>query len=147
MIPNDNDQDGVTDDQDKCPNSPAKSKVDAKGCPVLSPTPIVDADKDQDGVLDSVDKCLNTPKEAKVDATGCTPSLTEDIAINLHVLFETDKAIIINKAMTNIQKVAEFMRNYPDVTMTIEGHTDDRASAEHNLLLSKNGHKRLKENS
>jgi len=141
LIPNDNDQDGVTDDQDKCPNSPAKSKVDDKGCPVISPiptpTPIVDADKDQDGVLDSVDKCLNTPKGVKVDATGCTLALTEDIAINLHVLFATNKAIIINKAMTDIQKVAEFMRNYPDVTMTVEGHTDDRASAEHNLLLSK----------
>ncbi|MBH1971933.1 OmpA family protein [Moraxellaceae bacterium AER2_44_116] len=136
-IPNDNDQDGVTDDLDKCPSSPAKSKVDAKGCPVVAPTAIVDADKDQDGVLDSVDKCLNTPKGAKVDATGCTLALTEDIAINLHVLFETDKAIIINKAMTDIQKVAEFMRNYPDVTMTVEGHTDDRASAQHNLLLSK----------
>ena len=137
MIPNDNDQDGVTDDQDKCPNSPAKSKVDAKGCPDLSPAPIVDADKDQDGVLDSVDKCLTTPKGSIVDKTGCTPALTEDIAIDLHVLFETDKAIIINKAMTDIQKVAEFMRNYPDVTMTIEGHTDDRASAQHNLQLSK----------
>ena len=137
LIPNDNDQDGVTDDQDKCPNSPAKSKVDAKGCPDLSPAPIVDADKDQDGVLDSVDKCLTTPKGAVVDKAGCMPALTEDIAIDLHVLFETNKAVIINKAMTDIQKVAEFMRNYPDVTMTVEGHTDDRASAQHNLQLSK----------
>ena len=53
------------------------------------------------------------------------------------MLFETNKAVIINKAMTDIQKVAEFMRNYPDVTMTVEGHTDDRASAQHNLRLSK----------
>jgi len=58
----DSDGDGVPDEMDKCPNTPAGIKVDTRGCPI---------DTDGDGVPDSIDKCPNTPKEAKVDAKGC----------------------------------------------------------------------------
>jgi OOP family OmpA-OmpF porin len=36
MAPADSDGDGVTDDRDKCPNTPKGTKVDADGCPVVS---------------------------------------------------------------------------------------------------------------
>jgi OOP family OmpA-OmpF porin len=35
MAPADSDGDGVTDDRDKCPNTPKGTKVDADGCPVV----------------------------------------------------------------------------------------------------------------
>jgi OmpA-OmpF porin, OOP family len=58
----DSDGDGVTDDMDKCPNTPAGVKVDSVGCPI---------DTDKDGVLDYLDKCPNTPAGVKVDSVGC----------------------------------------------------------------------------
>jgi OOP family OmpA-OmpF porin len=60
--PLDSDGDGVRDSDDKCPGTPAGTPVDANGC---------ELDADGDGVSDSKDKCPNTPAGAKVDADGC----------------------------------------------------------------------------
>ena len=60
--PRDSDGDGVTDDLDKCPDTPKGVVVDADGCPV---------DSDGDGVPDYLDKCPDTPKGVVVDADGC----------------------------------------------------------------------------
>ena len=64
--PKDSDGDGVIDFQDQCPNTPMGVKVDTKGCPVD-----VDVDSDMDGVADRMDKCPGTPAGVKVDAEGC----------------------------------------------------------------------------
>lgn len=58
----DADGDGVTDDLDQCPYTPAGVKVDSNGCPF---------DADGDGVVDNKDKCPNTPSGTAVDSTGC----------------------------------------------------------------------------
>lgn len=60
--PKDSDGDGVTDDKDQCPGTPAGVQVDAVGCPV---------DSDRDGVADYLDKCPGTPAGVKVDSRGC----------------------------------------------------------------------------
>lgn len=60
----DSDGDGVTDDIDRCPNTPAGTRVDSMGCPV----PV---DSDGDGVTDDRDQCPNTPAGTEVDANGC----------------------------------------------------------------------------
>jgi len=60
----DSDGDGVTDDVDKCPGTPAGTAVDSSGCPLPQ-------DEDGDGVTNDIDKCPGTPAGAKVDANGC----------------------------------------------------------------------------
>ena len=60
----DSDGDGVKDSKDKCPNTPRGVAVNADGCPM-------DSDSDGDGVVDGMDKCPNTPAGAKVDKDGC----------------------------------------------------------------------------
>lgn len=58
----DADGDGITDQFDKCPGTPAGVAVDAHGC---------EMDTDQDGVPDSRDKQIITPTECQpVDADG-----------------------------------------------------------------------------
>jgi OOP family OmpA-OmpF porin len=61
----DSDNDGVVNSKDRCPNTPAGARVDANGCKV------VEKDSDGDGVPDSRDACPDTPRGAKVDAKGC----------------------------------------------------------------------------
>ena len=66
LLPNpvlpDEDNDGVTDQFDKCPKTPASVAVDGHGCPM---------DSDQDGVPDYKDKQPITPTECQpVDADG-----------------------------------------------------------------------------
>lgn len=60
----DTDGDGVNDDADKCPGTPAGTAVDSDGCPLPQ-------DDDHDGVTNDIDKCPGTPAGAKVDAVGC----------------------------------------------------------------------------
>ena len=60
--PVDTDGDGVIDEKDKCPATPAGTRVDITGCAI---------DSDNDGVIDSRDKCPNSPAGARVDSNGC----------------------------------------------------------------------------
>ena len=60
--PMDSDNDGIIDDLDQCPGTPAGVAVDSKGCPL---------DNDGDGVYDYLDKCPGTPAGVAVDGNGC----------------------------------------------------------------------------
>ncbi|MEP6572594.1 MAG: OmpA family protein [Gemmatimonadota bacterium] len=76
--PGDADHDGIRDDLDQCPATPAGDQVDGKGCTIpkpAAPAPVAVAapvDADHDGVMDNVDQCLNTPAGDAVDAKGCS---------------------------------------------------------------------------
>jgi outer membrane protein OmpA-like peptidoglycan-associated protein/opacity protein-like surface antigen len=65
----DDDNDGVPNRRDKCPDTPAGALVDANGCPI---------DSDHDGVYDGIDQCPNTPSGATVDARGCPQDSDND---------------------------------------------------------------------
>jgi OOP family OmpA-OmpF porin len=62
--PLDSDKDGVPDYLDKCPGTPEGIAVDKDGCPL---------DSDKDGVPDYLDKCPGTPAGTTVDKDGCPP--------------------------------------------------------------------------
>jgi len=70
----DSDSDGVMDDADQCPNSPAGESVDASGCAFPK-------DADNDGVTDDADECPNTVAGVAVDANGCA-GITGDFGIS-----------------------------------------------------------------
>ena len=68
--PMDEDEDGVYDGLDDCPNSVGYSGVDANGC---------DLDSDSDGIPDFDDECPNTPQGEEIDLDdydywGCSSS-------------------------------------------------------------------------
>lgn len=58
----DSDNDGVQDDKDQCPDTPAGVEVDEVGCPL---------DGDNDGVPDHLDQCPDTPVGVQVGNDGC----------------------------------------------------------------------------
>ena len=64
------------------------------------------------------------------------PVLTEKVIIDLEVLFETDKARVRQDYYSKIVELAEFMTQYPNTVVTIEGHTDSRGSDDYNQDLS-----------
>ena len=68
----DEDGDGVKDEFDKCPGTPAGEKVDASGCSKSQ------FDADNDGVPDYLDQCQGTPSDESADANGCSPSQKDD---------------------------------------------------------------------
>jgi len=121
--PLDTDGDGVADYLDKCPGTPAGVKVNSVGCPL---------DTDGDGVYDYLDKCPDTPKDAAVDKNGCP----EKVCITLNVEFDFDKADIKPEFHSEIKRVADFLKDYPDATAVIEGHTDSKGKIKYNQKLS-----------
>ena len=65
----DMDNDGVQDDEDACPDTPAGESVDGNGC---SGSQQEESDTDGDGVPDDSDNCPDSPAGEPVDANGCS---------------------------------------------------------------------------
>ena len=65
QLPADDDNDGVPNNKDKCPNTKFNNNVDASGC---APAQL---DDDNDGVNNTVDTCPNTEANVIVDDKGC----------------------------------------------------------------------------
>jgi OmpA-OmpF porin, OOP family len=139
--PIDSDKDGVPDYLDKCPGTPAGVAVDKDGCPI---------DSDKDGVPDYLDKCPGTPAGVAVDKDGCPPPVVEAVKpqaeaapeiiekgrATLNVQFDTNKAVIKKNSFKDVDNLAAVMKQYPDLKVTIEGHTDSVGSAALNKKLS-----------
>lgn len=123
----DADGDGVYDENDQCPGTPAGVEVDSVGCP---------SDSDRDGVPDYLDKCPGTPFGARVDSEGCPEKLKETITRRLDIKFETAKAFVQPQFYPQIEAVAQIMREYVNTTVTVEGHTDSVGAADYNQKLS-----------
>ncbi|MBQ0046961.1 MAG: OmpA family protein, partial [Prevotellaceae bacterium] len=55
-----------------------------------------------------------------------------------NILFETGKADLKPESMTEIQKVAEYMKKNPQARFLVVGHTDNVGNAASNQTLSEN---------
>ena len=97
---------------------------------------IAAVDSDGDGVADPLDKCPDTNAGAKVDESGCNVVLTEDIRETLYVQFSTGGSTVAEASMADIGRIAERMREFPDVQLLLEGHTDSSGGADLNRRLS-----------
>jgi peptidoglycan-associated lipoprotein len=51
------------------------------------------------------------------------------------VFFDFDKSDLKPEARRTIERWAAFLRKYPNLTVTIEGHCDERGTREYNLAL------------
>jgi OOP family OmpA-OmpF porin len=126
--PPDADRDGVPDEQDQCPNTRPGLTVDEHGCPI---------DADQDGVVGAADLCPDSPYGEPVDETGCRPRLAVSQEFTLLLTFEPSSAKIVGDPHGALAEVAALITQYPETTVVIEGHTDDRGPAKANLKMSK----------
>jgi OOP family OmpA-OmpF porin len=104
--------------------------------PTPAPAPVQEVDSDGDGVFDPRDKCPDTARRYKVDADGCPMELTEAVSINLAVTFDTNSAVVKDEYIGEVRKVAEFMNQYLNTNVTVEGHSDSSGADAYNKSLS-----------
>lgn len=150
----DSDGDGVTDDRDRCPDTPAGATVGETGCP---------PDADRDGVADIVDQCPDTPYGVRVDGKGCALDLDGDgvpyyrdrccqrippgaevdaegclYKVTLEdVHFAFDRSDLTQSARQILQRVVGLVADRDDVTrILVSGHTDSIGSSAYNQGLS-----------
>jgi OmpA-OmpF porin, OOP family len=93
-------------------------------------------DSDNDGILDSHDKCPETPMSHLVDSYGCTLFSTKQETMELKINFDNNSDVIKSSYYSEVKRAADFMSRYPDVNLTIEGHTSAIGSADYNQKLS-----------
>jgi OmpA-OmpF porin, OOP family len=113
-------------------------KAAAPEAPKAAPPPSAEEpkDSDKDGVTDDKDQCPDTPMEAKVDEKGCNVILKETVSIELNIEFETAKDEVREAYQLEVEKLAKFLKEYPDTKVVVEGHTDSRGSDAYNQKLS-----------
>jgi OOP family OmpA-OmpF porin len=103
----DSDGDGVVDITDKCPNTPAGTKVDGSGCPLAKPVVYI-TEEDRRVVKDAIN--------------------------NLE--FDLGKATIREKSFPSLDRVANLLTE-KNFSLKLAGHTDNTGSDAINLKLSK----------
>lgn len=123
----DTDNDGVDDDIDQCRSTPAGAQVDGRGCMM---------DADGDGVADNMDECANSSRAARVNERGCYAVLTETVEMEVDVQFDLSSTEVAPVYHDEIERMADFMRQYPETDVVIEGYTDSSGPAEFNRNLS-----------
>ena len=64
------------------------------------------------------------------------PARTEQYCSILDIQFEINRKTVLRETEEKIDKVATFMRKYPDTTAVIEGHTDEVGTTADNMRLS-----------
>ncbi len=127
----DSDNDGIVNQSDQCPNTPPNTPVDATGCPVKE---IGDADKD--GVKDDRDQCADTPANDKVDNDGCTIFTEKEVTHTVRVLFANNSAEIQDPNSQQVQDFVKFIKRYGKTSVLIEGHASAPGDADYNMMLS-----------
>ena len=68
---------------------------------------------------------------------GPSPGSQEDLLLNVgdRVFFAFDRSDLNDNSQATLQKLAAWLTTYPNVTLTIEGHCDERGTREYNLAL------------
>jgi peptidoglycan-associated lipoprotein len=69
--------------------------------------------------------------------TGVRPGSQEDLVANVgdRVFFDFDKSDLKPEARRTIERWAAWLKQYPNTTVTIEGHCDERGTREYNIAL------------
>ena len=151
------DADGVSDDKDKCLNTPQNTKVDLFGCMILD-------DSDKDGVSDKDDECPNTQEGATVNLSGCEPDndndgvpdardncpdTSEEFLVDtagcpqtaiLNIHFQSKEFKIMDDSLAQIENFALFLLENKDYQALIYGYTDTLESDNNQKLSRQRAH-------
>jgi len=68
---------------------------------------------------------------------GPAPGSQEDLVQNVgdRVFFDLDRYDLKPEAQATLERQAAWLQKYPSVTVTVEGHCDERGTREYNLAL------------
>ena len=92
-----------------------------------------------DGSLNAGDRTAVTSGGADGSgiASNVKPGTQEDLTVNVgdRVFFGYDQYDITSEGRALVEKQAQWLKTYPAVNVTVEGHCDERGTREYNLAL------------
>jgi len=71
-----------------------------------------------------------------VTASDMLDALNKDGRVTLYINFDTGKSTIKPESGKIIEQIVQMMKKAPDLTISVEGHTDSVGSPEKNKVLS-----------
>lgn len=80
----------------------------------------------------------NQPDLEGDGAGSAVPGSEKDFAINVgdRIYFIVDTSTLTPEAQETLRRQAAWLRQYPNVTIQVEGHSDERGTREYNISLS-----------
>ncbi|MCC3158009.1 OmpA family protein [Hymenobacter sp. 15J16-1T3B] len=104
-----------------------------------APAPSATADTDGDGVPDAADRC---PTSAGAASNKGCPIVRAETRKRLReatrfISFEPNRATLLSSSHATLDGIAQILRDYPDYSLSIAGHTDSKGPAAFNQRLSR----------
>jgi len=115
----DSDGDGVSDQFDKCPGTPAGTVVDGSGCPLKIPAPI--------------DTSVFMRKGAMMNGGGMAPMMGTAYS---NIQFEFDSSVLRTSSYPVLDATSADLRA-TGKTIWVNGYASSEGTAAHNMALSK----------
>ena len=77
----------------------------------------------------------NNPGELGLN--NAAPGTSQDFTVNVgdRIFFDTDSSAIRADAQQTLARQAQWLNQYPNYSVTIEGHADERGTREYNIAL------------
>jgi len=78
-----------------------------------------------------------SPAAVAAAEAGCAPGSTADFVENVgdRVFFDFDRSVVRADGMETLTRQSQWLAQYPNVGVTINGHCDKRGSTNYNLAL------------
>lgn len=75
---------------------------------------------------------------AGTTAGQAAPGSEQDFAVNVgdRIYFEEDKSTLTAEAQETLKRQAQWLQQYTNVSIQVEGHADERGTREYNIALS-----------
>jgi peptidoglycan-associated lipoprotein len=79
----------------------------------------------------------STTTTTTAQPAGPRPGSQEDLVLNVgdRVFYDFDKYELKPEARATVERWAEWLKRYPQITVSVEGHADERGTREYNLAL------------
>lgn len=92
---------------------------------------------DTDGGGASAPATTQSTSTPQVASTGPEPGTQADLVANVgdRVFFDFDQFSLESEAREGVERWAAWLKTYPSVSVTLEGHADERGTREYNLAL------------
>jgi len=70
-------------------------------------------------------------------AGNAAPGSQQDFTVNVgdRIFFDTDSSVVRADAAATLDRQAQWLNQYPNYQITVEGHADERGTREYNLAL------------
>ena len=100
-------------------------------------TTVSDTKTGSDGSGESTKSSSSSSVESQSKAAEILPGSQADLVSNVgdRVLFEYDSSDLTPEARRTLERQAAWLKRYSNVSVTVEGHCDERGTREYNLAL------------